>query len=279
MGLRNSSLLCLALFLAFSSSIQCLDITKLLGKYPEFAKFSQYLTETKLAEQINGQKAVTVLALDDSALASFSGKSPDAVKAALSSQVVVGFYDEQKLMMAQGSHEKLTTLSSATAIFVDLIGEGEVAFAPSVQGAKYSTKLVRTVTTEPGTVSLLQVSEAIVAPSAAASSSSSSSSSPPPSSSSSSPSKPPSSSSSSPATPPSPAAHAKAPAAPAKAPAKEPVAEAKAPVAETKPAAASSSSSSSETKASAPAPSSGSRAQVGLVGGAAVALVSLFVSL
>ena len=278
MGLRNSSLLCLALFLAFSSSIQCLDITKLLGKYPEFAKFSQYLTETKLAEQINGQKAVTVLALDDSALASFSGKSPDAVKAALSSQVVVGFYDEQKLMMAQGSHEKLTTLSSATAIFVDLIGEGEVAFAPSVQGAKYSTKLVRTVTTEPGTVSLLQVSEAIVAPSAAASSSSSSSS-PPPSSSSSSPSKPPSSSSSSPATPPSPAAHAKAPAAPAKAPAKEPVAEAKAPVAETKPAAASSSSSSSETKASAPAPSSGSRAQVGLVGGAAVALVSLFVSL
>ncbi|KAJ1420135.1 FAS1 domain [Sesbania bispinosa] len=178
MGLRNSSVLCLALLLAFSSTIHGLDITKQLSQYPEFESFNKYLTETKLAEQINGLKAVTVLAIDNKALSSLSGKSPDAVKAIIGNHVLVGYYDEKKLVEAQGSHTQLETLSPvsgpAKSILVALINEGEVAFSSAVKGSPFDTKLVSTVSTQPDTVSILQVTQPIVAPGVESSTSSSS---------------------------------------------------------------------------------------------------------
>lgn len=174
MGLRSSSVLCLALFLAFSSSINGLDITKLLGQYPEFSSFNKYLTETKLAEQINGDRnGVTILALDNAALSSLSGKSPDAIKAIIGTHVLSEFYDEKKLMEAQGSHTPLATLSPATglanSIYVSLVDDGEVVFGSAVKGSALDTKLVKTVTTEPGTVAVLQVTQPILVPGAQAS--------------------------------------------------------------------------------------------------------------
>ena len=166
MGLRNSSVLCLALMLSFSSAINCLDITKTLGQYPEFSTFNKYLTETKLAEQINSAKAVTILALDNAALASLSGKSVDAVKTVIGTHVITDFYDEKKLVDAVGSHAELATLSpasgSAAKVYVSLINEGEVAFG-SAAGTTFDSKLVKTVTTEPNVVSVLQVTKPIVA--------------------------------------------------------------------------------------------------------------------
>ncbi|TKY74645.1 Fasciclin arabinogalactan protein 8 [Spatholobus suberectus] len=174
MGSRKSSLVRLALVLAFCSTIHALDITKLLGQHPEYARFNKYLTETKLADQINSRKAVTVLALDDAAMASLSGESAEAVKAILSTHVLVDFYDEKKLMEAQGSRSQVETLfqSSGAAknkegyIYVALINEGEIAFgsAAAAPGAPFEVVLVRTVTMEPGAVSVLQVSKPIVAP-------------------------------------------------------------------------------------------------------------------
>ncbi|KAL1300912.1 hypothetical protein HN51_045539 [Arachis hypogaea] len=166
MGLRNTSVLCLALFLAFSSCIHGLDITSALSKYPEFTKFSKYLTETKLVDQINGQKAVTVLALGDDALASLDGKPRDYIKAVLANHVVTNYYDEKLLVGAVGSHEKLATLSSS-GIFVNLINDGEVAFAPA-EKEQYESKLVRTVETQPESLSILEVHQPIFAPSAVA---------------------------------------------------------------------------------------------------------------
>ncbi|KHN16466.1 Fasciclin-like arabinogalactan protein 14 [Glycine soja] len=163
MGYTRSSLLSVALVLAFCSSIQGLDITKLLGEYPEYAQFNKYLTETKLADQINSRNAVTVLALDDAAMASLSGKSQDAVKAILSTHVLVNFYDEKKLMEAEGSRTKVETLfqSSGVAkpnqgyIYVALINEGEIAFgsAAAAPNAPFEVVLVRSVTSQPDTVS------------------------------------------------------------------------------------------------------------------------------
>ncbi|XP_004501250.1 fasciclin-like arabinogalactan protein 3 [Cicer arietinum] len=166
MGLRNPSILWLALMLSFSSAINCLDITKTLEQYPEFSTFNKYLTETKLVEQINGAKAVTVLAIDNKDIASLSGKSLDAVKTVIGTHVVTEFYDEKKLVEAVGSHAELATLSTASGlaskIYVGLINEGEVAFSSAVQGATFDAKLVRTVTTQPDTVSVLQVTQPIV---------------------------------------------------------------------------------------------------------------------
>ncbi|MED6125081.1 hypothetical protein PIB30_065123 [Stylosanthes scabra] len=167
MGLRITSVLCLALFLAFSSCIHGLDINTAVSKYPEFSTFSSYLTQSKLVDQINGEKAITVLALGDDAASSFSGKPEDYVKLVLENHVITNYQDEKNLFSVVGSHEKLPTLSSS-GIFVNLINDGEVAFSAVDEKDKYESKLVRTVETQPGTVSILEVNKPIVSDDAAA---------------------------------------------------------------------------------------------------------------
>lgn len=173
MGFKSSSLLCLALVLAVSSAVvHAFDITKLLGQSPEFATFNKYLTETKLVDQINKRNTITVLAVDDAGLGAISGKSPEAIKAILSTHVVLDYFDEKKLMEAQGSKQILTTLYQASGLAVNqqgflkvaLVGEGEIAFGSAVNGAPIDAELVKTVTSQPYNVSILQVSKAIVFP-------------------------------------------------------------------------------------------------------------------
>ncbi|XP_004498590.1 fasciclin-like arabinogalactan protein 14 [Cicer arietinum] len=172
MGFKSSSLLCLALLLAVSSSIHAFDITKLLGQNPDFATFNKYLTETKLAEPINSRNTITILAVSDAGLSSLSGKSQQFIKASLSTHVILDFFDEKKLMEAQGSGQLLTTLyqSSGLAmnqqgfIKVALIGEGEIAFGSAVNGAPLDVSLVKTVVSQPYNISILQVTKLIVVP-------------------------------------------------------------------------------------------------------------------
>lgn len=174
MGFKSSSLLCLALVLAVSSATQAFDITKILSQYPEFSTFSKYLTETKLTEQINSRNTITVLAVDNSAISAISGKSADAIKAVVSTHIVLDFFDEKKLMEALGSKQQLTTLYQASGLAVNqqgflkvaLIGEGEVAFGSAVNGAATDAELVKTVTSQPYNISVLQVSKPIVFPGA-----------------------------------------------------------------------------------------------------------------
>lgn len=182
MSPKSSSLLCLALLLALSSTIHAFDITKLLGQYPELGLFNQYITETKLADQINGRKTITILAVANSSLSSISGKSQDVIKAIISNHVILDYYDEKKIMSIQGSNNQLTTLYQASGkadklqgfVNVDVVGEGEIAFGSAVKGAPMNAKLVKTVTTQPYDISVLQISEPIIAPGIDASSSSSS---------------------------------------------------------------------------------------------------------
>ena len=158
MDFKNSSLLCLALFLACSSAIRAFDITQLLGQYPEFSTFNKYLTETKLADQINSRNTITVLAVEDSAMHSIAAKSPEAIKAIIGTHVILDFFDEKKLMEAQASSQQLTTLFQASGLAVNqqgflkvaLVGEGEIAFGSAASDAPAdATELVRTVTSEP----------------------------------------------------------------------------------------------------------------------------------
>lgn len=173
MDFKNSSLLCLALFLACSSAIRAFDITQLLGQYPEFSTFNKYLTETKLADQINSRNTITVLAVEDSAMNSIAAKSPEAIKAIISTHVILDFFDEKKLMEAQANSQQLTTLFQASGIAVNqqgflkvaLVGEGEIAFGSAVSGAPVdATELMRTVTSEPYNISILQVTKPILVP-------------------------------------------------------------------------------------------------------------------
>ncbi|KAK2453031.1 fasciclin arabinogalactan protein [Trifolium repens] len=172
MGLKSSSLFYLAFFLAISSSIHAFNITKLLGQNPDFATFNKYLTESKLVDQINRRNTITVLAVSDAGLSAISGKSPEVIKAIISTHVILDFFDEKKLMEAQGSGRQLTTLYQASGLAVNqqgfikvkLIGEGEIAFGSAVSGAPIDVELVKTVISQPYNISILQVTKPIVAP-------------------------------------------------------------------------------------------------------------------
>ncbi|KAI4337406.1 hypothetical protein L6164_015828 [Bauhinia variegata] len=172
MSSRSSSLLCVVVLLAVCSGVQGFNVTRLLGQYPEFSTFNQHITETKLADQINGRRTITVLALDNSAIGSISGRSKDSIKAIVSTHIILDYYDEKKLMNLQGSSAQLTTLYQTTGIAIRLqgfinvaiIGEGEIAFGSAVRGAPLNSKLVKTVTTQPYNISVLQVTEPIIPP-------------------------------------------------------------------------------------------------------------------
>jgi len=170
MSFKSSSLLCIAFLLAFSSAVYGFDITKMLEKEPELSSFNKYITEAKLADQINSRNTITVLAVGNDAISSIAGKSPELIKAIISTHVILDYYDEKKLVEAQASTPQLTTLfqSSGNAVKeqgfvkVSLIGEGEIAFS-SVGSSDYS-ELVKPIASEPYNISILQVTKPIIPP-------------------------------------------------------------------------------------------------------------------
>ncbi|KAK7293548.1 hypothetical protein RJT34_16416 [Clitoria ternatea] len=172
MGSKSSSFLCLTILLAFSSAIYAFDVTELLGQYPDLSTFNKYITENKLADEINSRNTITVLTVANGAIASIAGKSPQVIKAIISTHVILDYFDEKKLSEAQGNGQQLTTLYQASGNAVNnqgflkiaLIGEDKIAFGSAVDGAPTDAELVRTVSTEPYNISILQVNKPIIAP-------------------------------------------------------------------------------------------------------------------
>lgn len=172
MDRKASSIIFLAFFLVSSAS--AFDILKLLEKDSELSSFSKYLKETKLADQINSRSTITVLAVGNGGVSGLSGKPQDVVKMVLSAHVVLDYYDEQKLSKLAKTNKtsSLTTMLQASGlaqnqqgfINVGLINEGELAFGSAVKGAKLDSKLVKSVTSQPYNISVLQVTSLLEIP-------------------------------------------------------------------------------------------------------------------
>merc|ERR1712226_414550 len=172
MDSKASSLLFFALFLAFSSAALAFNITMLLDRHPDFSSMNDYLSKTQLDKQINSRNTITVLAVDNKAIAGLSGLNLDEVRKILSVHVVLDYYDVQKLSTLTKKSTLLTTLfqASGTAmnqqgfVNVSIINEGEIAFGSGVKGSKLDSKLVKSVAAQPFNISVLQISSAIVPP-------------------------------------------------------------------------------------------------------------------
>ncbi|WVZ21133.1 hypothetical protein V8G54_008455 [Vigna mungo] len=173
MGFGKSSLLAVALLLAVCRSIQALDVLQALNN-PQYEQFNKALTEANLVDKINALKAVTVLPLCNDAMASLAGKSPEFVKATISSHVLIGYYDEKKLMENIGSQTPMETLLQSSGLakdkqgylLVQLVNEGEVVFgsAASPAGTVFTVGLVQTVAKQPEEFSALEVTKPILVP-------------------------------------------------------------------------------------------------------------------
>ncbi|KAK3411157.1 hypothetical protein EUGRSUZ_J03138 [Eucalyptus grandis] len=162
----------LFLFFLLPSSATAFNITNILSKYPEFSTFNNDLTLSQVASAINARQSITVLAVDNSGMSALSGNPAETVKDILSLLVVLDYYDPQKLQQLPNKTAILTTLLQASGRAVGLQGflnvtsssSGGIAFGSAVQGSSVHANLVKSVTSQPFNISVLQISSAIVPP-------------------------------------------------------------------------------------------------------------------
>eukprot|EP01018_Ginkgo_biloba_P033075 Gb_05461 [translate_table: standard] len=165
-------LLILSLFCAAANAH---NITKILAAFPEYSTFNSYLTQTKLADDINSRTTITVLVVDNGAMSALTGKKLglSAIKRVLSLHVVLDYFDPNKLHQITNGTTLSTTLYQTTGSapgntgflnITDLKG-GKVGFGPAARGSKLDTTYVKSVKEMPFNISVLQVSQ-IIMPSA-----------------------------------------------------------------------------------------------------------------
>uniref|UniRef100_A0A803KYX5 FAS1 domain-containing protein n=1 Tax=Chenopodium quinoa TaxID=63459 RepID=A0A803KYX5_CHEQI len=91
------------------------NITEILSSDPSLSQFNSYLTQTKLDDEINSRQTITVLALDNGAMSTFtSGKPLSVVKNLLSLHVLLDYYDPKKLHSIANGTVLTTTLYQTT---------------------------------------------------------------------------------------------------------------------------------------------------------------------
>ena len=172
MGLSSTPLIILSCILLLSSAASAFNITRLLSKYPGYNTFNDLLTQTKLNEEINHRLTITVLAVQDGAISSLSGKPLDVVKRILSSHVVLDYYDLVKLKNLKKGTTLLTTLYQTTGVAstqqgflnVTAMKNGDIVFGSAVKDASLDVTLKASVASQPYNISVLEVSGPIIAP-------------------------------------------------------------------------------------------------------------------
>lgn len=86
-----------ALLASPAAAEKSFNITKILAAHPEFAKFNAMLTKTRLAYDINRRQTITVLAIDNAAMAALDQYPLPTVRHILSLHVLVDYYGAKKL--------------------------------------------------------------------------------------------------------------------------------------------------------------------------------------
>ncbi|XP_059664241.1 fasciclin-like arabinogalactan protein 3 [Cornus florida] len=157
--------------LLLSSIATAFNINNILGKDPELSQFSQMLNETGLADEVNKRATITVLAVNNGAMSSISGKSRDLIKRILMTHVVLDYYDIPKLQKMKDKTDILTTLYQSSGVAINRQGflnvtntQNGIMFGSAVKDAPLESKLVKLVASQPFNISVLEISSPILAP-------------------------------------------------------------------------------------------------------------------
>ncbi|CAG7866104.1 unnamed protein product [Brassica rapa] len=171
---RALSLLTFTLsLLAVLSTVSAHNITQILSESPEYSSFNSYLSQTKLADEINSRTTITLLVLNNGAMSSLAGKHPlSVVKNALSLLVLLDYYDPVKLHKISQGTTLTTTLYQTTGNapgnlgfvnITDLKG-GKVGFGSAAPGSKLASTYTKLVKQIPYNISVLEIDAPIIAP-------------------------------------------------------------------------------------------------------------------
>ncbi|XWS18742.1 hypothetical protein CRYUN_Cryun32bG0070900 [Craigia yunnanensis] len=157
-----------SLFLLLSAA-DAFNITNILSPYPDFTTFNNYLIQTGVAGEINSKQTITVLVVANGNMAAVSGQSQDAIKKILSVHVILDYYDAAKLQNLHAKTVTLTTLYQQSGqarnqqgfLNVTHVGNGPVAFGSAAPGSNLDSVLVKTISSQPYNISVLQISNII----------------------------------------------------------------------------------------------------------------------
>ncbi|KAK6927736.1 hypothetical protein RJ641_006327 [Dillenia turbinata] len=172
MSPKSTFLLFLSFFFLLSTTTtNAFNITRLLDRHPEFSTFNSYLTQTQLNVQINRRTTITVLAIDNAAMAPLAEKPLDMLKKYMGLHVILDYFDVQKISKLSDKSALLATLFQASGTALGFQGflnvtdtsDGEVAFRSAVKDAPYDAKLVGLVAAQPYNISVLQINKPIMA--------------------------------------------------------------------------------------------------------------------
>ncbi|XP_024995937.1 fasciclin-like arabinogalactan protein 8 [Cynara cardunculus var. scolymus] len=157
--------------MAAVSTVAGHNITDILSEYPEYSVFNSYLSQTKLADEINSRQTITVLVFNNSVLAKFlSNDTLSVVKIVLSIHVLLDYFDMQKLKTIGGGTVITTTLYQTTgnAIgstgFVNItdLNGGKVGFGSAAPGSKLDSLFIKSVKQIPYNISVVEIDLPII---------------------------------------------------------------------------------------------------------------------
>ncbi|GLJ45220.1 hypothetical protein SUGI_0951780 [Cryptomeria japonica] len=150
------------------------NITKILNGIPDCSEFNKYLTQTKLADEINSRTTITVLVLNNAAMADITSKNLGlaAIKNILSLHVLLDYFDGQKLHDINNGSALSTTLYQTTGnaegnsgfLNITDIKGGKVGFGAVTPGSKskLDSTFVKSLKEVPYNISVLEISKAIM---------------------------------------------------------------------------------------------------------------------
>ncbi|KAM6584633.1 hypothetical protein CsatB_011635 [Cannabis sativa] len=171
-ALNHYLIFCLSLF-ALNAVVSAHNITEILSGFPEYSDYNNFLSQTKLSDEINSRQTLTVLVLSNGALSSLTAKHPlSVIKKALSLHVVLDYFDPKKLhQISQGSTLSTTLYQTSGNApgnlgfvnITDLKG-GKVGFGSAAPGSKLDSTYVKPVKQIPYNISILEISAPIIAP-------------------------------------------------------------------------------------------------------------------
>lgn len=173
MGHKILLFLTLTTVVLLATTISAHNITDILSAFPEYSDFNNYLTQTKLDDEINSRQTITVLVLNNGALSALTAKHPiSVIKNALSLHVILDYYDPTKLHQIPKGSTLSTTLYQTTGNapgnlgfvnITDLQG-GKVGFGSAVPGSKLDSSYTKAVKQIPYNISVIEISAPIIAP-------------------------------------------------------------------------------------------------------------------
>ncbi|KAK7294953.1 hypothetical protein RJT34_17853 [Clitoria ternatea] len=165
--------LLLLLLISLAAAVSAHNITDILAADPNYSQFNNYLSETKLADEINSRQTITVLVLNNAAFSAVADHHPlSVVKNLLSLHVVLDYFDNKKLHDISNGTTLSTTLYQTTGNAQGNVGSvnitdlkgGKVGFGSAAPGSKLDSTYTKSVKQIPYNISVIEISAPIIAP-------------------------------------------------------------------------------------------------------------------